>query len=251
MKRISVTGFYGMKNYGDDIFNLSMIYGFDPKFDKVKILAPCLTVEDPKTIKQNFLPSWFKLFWHKHNRVSGFIRTMIKMFYCCYSDVYVIGGGSLFSNVSKSEILQFKLCKLFNTKIWALGVSVGPFSNSSNEFIVKEQLNRMAKIRLRDLPSYEWVKRNCSIQNCKLSFDLAPSYFVNSNQAIAIDKQDTIGLSLCNDYNYPSDFSREKSIEFQKYAIEYALKKKLSISLFILNNHPDVGDGKKTQYFIS
>jgi len=163
---VTFSGFYGMKNTGDDCFckvaewgaqhywGADTSYFFSKKIPKLSNNAKPIMKTLPyrlQFINELLLDRHFKK--NKH---------------------LVYSGGSIFHGKDWWEMeYANKNFEKYDLKIGAIGVSVGPFDSVAHEKKVIEFMKRMSFLCVRDLKSYELVQSYNLDLPCTHAFDLA------------------------------------------------------------------------------
>lgn len=164
------TGFYGQKNYGDDLFclvisrlmryeNLACIIQNGYIYSNEKIRLP--TLKFPPQVISN------KGVLGKAARVLSNIQTAM------LGKNVVFGGGSVFGrHASYRQRLLTTVCgALFGSNFFAFGVSVGPFSSRTELQKYASMLKKFKYVCVRDGVSAKFLE-DCGV-SCNLGPDMA------------------------------------------------------------------------------
>lgn len=198
-KNIKITGYYGMSNYGDDLFSLisyrSIIDNFKPT--ECKLIGPNIT-QTPQG--QSLQLNKVNTFYNELNSRGKITRFLNYLLATHSTDYLMFCGGSLYNkaNTSSKDILYTMSLGRYN--FHALGVSVGPFNNIESEKKVIKTLKNYDYIALRDLKSYQRVSSYDLQAKIVLAGDLAGlaiDYFPKLNNTLSKGKKNTIGFSPC------------------------------------------------------
>lgn len=246
-KKITFEGFYGFKNAGDDAFVEVASWGAKKYWNcnnNVFLGAHLPDVINKINTRQIF-PT-----------IKGFDR--LNLFgHLLNSDYFISAGGSTFSKIpAHSNKALAKIYKRTNKRLQlgAIGVSIGPFENLTDEKNVIKYLESLQFLAVRDSKSFEYLSSlNLPYQPVK-AFDLAallPLVYESSSQSVNIDKtQKNIGISICNYESYVGgDLKQEtKRNLFFKELLNLILENtNVHLKVFIINDNPKVGDMKVTQ----
>jgi polysaccharide pyruvyl transferase WcaK-like protein len=169
MKKIFLIGYYGYKNYGDDLLFKTLIKILEDLNYNGKIVIPA--DELPEYNENN------KFFIEKISRYDILnINSHIKS-----SDIVIYGGGNLFQTETslKSFLYYYHIAKQaikYNKKILFLSQGFGPLKHK----IIKPELKKIMKYEklvgvYRDLTSYKYAKK--FNKNSYLGVDIGPYYF--------------------------------------------------------------------------
>jgi polysaccharide pyruvyl transferase WcaK-like protein len=243
MKRVLVEGYYGMENTGDDVFLAVVNWGVKLFLKTNRIYATAAKIPD-------FLDSEFiKPIYAYKNRFKGENRLRAYLTSTRVQHV-VIGGGSVFHS-SKNLKRKINILKLSGKGPHvAIGVSIGPFSDSNAEKVCAKLLNRLSYVGLRDQISYDIAKNIAPNVLIEKTFDLAllfPHVVGISMDEIQPNNRTGIGLALCNYERFiKGDCTREnvrkkKIIQMFK---QIEIDKTEEIVFIDFNGHPYYGDNK-------
>lgn len=186
-----ISGYYGMKNTGDDALLQASIIG------SKRILFPDkILIEAPKAYKnkyeENIVPFLSqKQRFRGENRINRYLSALS-------STSVLFGGGSVFHTASDIDIKRH-LIKLSGSGLKiAVGVSLGPFNDVRAEKACKHFLNCCDFVGLRDQESYEICKELAPNIHYMKTFDLAASLF---SYYPALKKPEIrtreLGINLC------------------------------------------------------
>lgn len=165
MASISIFGYYGQQNAGDEAILSSLITGISEQLPQAKVTV--FSGDAAGTRKahrinavQSTLPGNLTQFATRslgRNR-RNFFRSLVTFF---RSDVILVGGGGLFIDDpdSNSHLLNYLRliwhAKALGKKIMLVGVSVGPLYHQSSRKAVRDTLNEVDLIAVRDTASKE------------------------------------------------------------------------------------------------
>jgi polysaccharide pyruvyl transferase WcaK-like protein len=253
MKKVLYSGFYGFKNTGDDVF--LEVTSWASKFllntTDVTFLTsnlPILNYNDSKHLSKSLFPG--------HNRIQSFNKLLT-------ADYFISAGGSVFMNHHYHSIKEVaEYTKLFfnnKLKTGAIGVSIGPFKNISNENKVIKYLKKINFLSTRDKRSFDYVSSLNLPYTPIDSFDLAallPLIYPSSIKPNIYSSKKIIGISVCNveSLNDPKNIHIE--IKRNKMFIDLIniLNKNSNgdviFRFFILNGNEFIGDKNLSEYII-
>ncbi|WP_417448413.1 polysaccharide pyruvyl transferase family protein [Idiomarina abyssalis] len=244
-------GYYGMKNYGDDLFGtVSMLaareYWINEHF--------CLMCPPLKGLEADYaVPKWFpENIYGSLNTVGKASRLGLLLKSLKQADRYIFCGGSVFSSSASGtrDILA-----RFNQRglaLSAIGVSIGPFLDVASEKAIKALLQRFEYVALRDHASYEIAKSfglECPIVLAGDLAGLMPRYFPKMEKH---DRSKTctnkmIAFSPCNMPESPAK-SLSYCIDFIKAIVSVKESLSLKVILLNLNGHAVLGDRVLCEY---
>lgn len=234
-KKVVVSGYYGMSNYGDDLFGILTYLYYRNFYDIVKVSAPPINTN----IKIDYVNIPFvtgslsKI--NYAGQISRFFQNGIASLWC---DEYILAGGSNLSyNSSYRQRSIPVICKKYfkNIKINGLGLSLGPF-NSENETKKYHKLVRnFDYLLVRDNASYREASKNFTDCNIELSFDLAVLGIDKLTNKIT--KKEGVGISLCHGISYDEI----------KLIADKIISSDLGAKIFVLNYHESIGDKEMSE----
>lgn len=172
VKSIAVTGFYGQDNFGDDLFE----YIFNEELKRSGVKVSCYGAGPLKAGSRGDCGFMGRRAYGRHVWIDKLLRlaTMINM--VLTADLIVYGGGSVFGKYASFKQRWFvsTLAKVMRKKLWAIGVSVGPFESETQQEAYVKVLKRFDKIVVRDNASFEVLsKSSISADKYKLLPDIA------------------------------------------------------------------------------
>lgn len=191
--RIKVLGYYGMYNYGDDLFSLLSYRAITENFHPTR----CDIIDDNfysvnKNVRKNY---------SNPNILGQFARLSSYLYSTINTDYFIFCGGSLYSREGLSLADTLYLVNFNRYKFQAMGVSVGPFTSKKSEKRVIEILKEYEYISLRDKRSFERVKGFNLDAKVILAGDLAGlgvDYLVSDMDRNRNNDKKIIGFSPCN-----------------------------------------------------
>lgn len=246
-KRIVFTGYYGMSNFGDDLFGLVCARGAARFWSKSKSSVLSTSI---KGADSGFtIPSWFNRdLYASSGHIGAGARLMFALYEASRSQMFILGGGSVLSSqASGVRDFIYKTASVTKVRFSALGISIGPFENVAEEQRVKEFLSCFEYISVRDLVSYQFAKSfalDCPIVMAGDLAGLMPILFDNKNEDVKKGVP-VLGISLCN---YESVIGGDKRLERERNnalidaVIVVAKRFGARVEVFSLNNHPQIGD---------
>ena len=236
---VLISGYYGMKNTGDDALLQASILG------SRRILHPDkIYIEAPKVYKNKY-ESNVVPFLSLKQRFRG--ENRLNRYWSALSSSNVLfGGGSVFHTASDIDIKRH-LIKLSGSGLKiAVGVSLGPFNDTRAEKACQQFLNCCDFVGLRDKESYDICASLAPNIHFMKTFDLAPSLFsyYPSLKTPEIRTQE-IGINLCPIIKNGSidQIATQNVITAVANSINLLSPEQFKvINLIHLNNHPMEGD---------
>ncbi|MGE6149166.1 polysaccharide pyruvyl transferase family protein [Aeromonas media] len=241
-KKIVVTGYYGMSNYGDDLFGILSFLYLKEHYKKIKI-SSC-------NIKTDFDIEYFKIPFVTSkignvNRLGKCARVVQNILSTIWCDKYVLAGGSNLSY--NSSILHRKIPFYINKYVKkisynGIGLSFGPFKTHKQELEYFNIVNSFDSFIVRDNQSLV-ESENLNLCNTVLAFDLAVlgcEYFgVVSRPSRS---RVVLGISLCHGITHG---------EIEQIAEFLNRNNHVEPRIFVLNFHEKLGDWDLSYYLQS
>jgi len=246
--RIAFTGYYGMHNFGDDLFGLVCAKGTAKFWSKSqpRVLSTAI-----KGVDSTFftIPSWFdRDSYASSGRIGAGSRLMFALYEASKSQMFILGGGSVLSSqTSGVRNFIYKTSNFTRLRFSALGISIGPFKNIAEERRVKEFLSCFEYISVRDLVSYQVANSfslDCPIVMAGDLAGLMPILFDTKHKDVKGGEL-VLGVSLCN---YESVIGGNKGLEKDRNralidaVVVVAKRFGARVEVFSLNNHLEIGD---------
>lgn len=253
--RTTFTGYYGMNNFGDDLFGVICsaaarnYWNGDPR-----LVCPAIRDVDASYT----MPSWYPPAIYgapgpfgKISRFYSFARGLSG------ADVLVMGGGSVIGGPSKSTFRQRMMVSAHGAgkiKLAAVGVSIAPIDNVEAEDTVAEFVGRFDYISVRDKRSYDLAVKMGLAEKTHLGRDLAgllPLVTAASLDAPEVAERRRrggvrLGIALCNynvtNNNYDAPNKQDLLSALTRELARLATLRPLQVDIFSLNEHPVHGD---------
>jgi len=247
--RTGFTGYYGMDNFGDDLFgaicsNAARRYW---NADPLLIGPPIAGVDARFTVRGSTSSSHYGGLGlrGKSARLLSFTRGLAG------SDVLVMGGGSVISarrSFRAPLMLLGRRCR--NLKLAAVGVSIAPFNDAEGERAIGEQLRHFDYISVRDLRSHELASQLGVGCNLHRGRDLAGMLPLLDVRAHTVSRPRPaplrLGIAPCN-YSDTGEYPAPARARWEAALVgavsRLAAGQELQVEVFSLNEHPHLGDG--------
>ena len=242
MKRNNVllVGYYGMNNCGDDI-----------------LMQTCL-----EKIQSDLNPGVIRVTCSNHYPVSGDVpyqgilakkqrfrgENRLRQYSAALrSDIVIFGGGSVL-HTTRDIDQKIHLMKLAgHGPHGAMGVGIGPFTDSHAEQACAKFLNHCDFVGVRDDLSLDIAKGIAPRANCHKTFDLAPLLMDSMPLSHSAEKKGKkkIGISLCPNIGLVADDEQHQLKRVKVIAdVLNQLAKEHDIEVYPIdmNGHPTLGD---------
>jgi polysaccharide pyruvyl transferase WcaK-like protein len=154
MVSLSVHGFFGMKNFGDDLFCCAAEQVAGRHFPGARsfLAAPPLDGCGLESLFPQAIPTkWFS----RPDALGAGIRMMTGSRAFTRTSTLVLAGGSVATRLAGVRRAQAHASRFLPKRWIALGISVGPFVNDADEGMVADFLRRFQFIGVRDTASLE------------------------------------------------------------------------------------------------
>jgi polysaccharide pyruvyl transferase CsaB len=164
--QIVICGNYGAQNLGDEMILSGLIKYLKHKYINCNITV--LSANPEETAKQynvksaRHLPAGVKSYLNYFFKRSTYSKTIKAV---QNADVFVLGGGGLFSNLSlKANFIWANQIRLAlkhnkNLKIWNLGQSLPPLKSKFAQYLARKTYEKSDLIVFRDSKSVENLKK--------------------------------------------------------------------------------------------
>jgi polysaccharide pyruvyl transferase WcaK-like protein len=247
--RTSFTGYYGMNNFGDDLFGMICSAAAHRFWNsEARLVGPAIEGVD----SHYTMPAWYPPGCYgasgplgKASRLYSFMRAIRG------SDVLVMGGGSVI-NARKSfrKPMMVSAQRRGQVELAAVGVSIGPFADDAAEAAAAEFIDRFAYISVRDRRSYELALKmglahkthsGCDLAGLLALLAPAPGRTFPAGQH---DNAIRIGVAPCNyrSNGYPAPAPSSVQAGLATALARLATARPLQVDIFSLNEHREHGD---------
>ncbi|UFJ39137.1 polysaccharide pyruvyl transferase CsaB [Brevibacillus humidisoli] len=172
MPRILISGYYGFNNAGDDVVLYGIITGL--RREQPHISLSVLSNQPERTTSLFGIPA--------HNRWR--LATILRELKRC--DLLVMGGGTLMQDVTSPRSVLYYLgivsiAKLLGKPVVFYAQGFGPILHRTSRFLIKQVVNRVDVITVRDFESGEDFKA-CGVTKAPV--------FVTADPALTIHPAD-------------------------------------------------------------
>ena len=249
---ILFTGFYGQSNTGDDAFVEVASWGSKKYWKKnnIRFLA----------VKEN-LPKGLNPLKGYPFSIPKTFRIQERLLLRSGSALVSAGGSTIHSELTKNNIKQLAIQRKHSHpkfKIGAIGVSIGPFKNISDEKAVTKYLREIDFLAVRDQTSFSFVESLNLPYKAVNSFDLAALlpdiYGLPKKYNTPRDKK-VIGVSVCRYESIHSDLDNTQEIRRNNMIVELLKTideiSNIHFKFFIINGNSKNGDIQITHETIS
>lgn len=248
--RVSFTGYYGMDNFGDDLFGAICSAATRAYWrGEPKLAGPAIVGVDTGYT----MPRWYPASVYgaggtlgKASRFYSFARAIHG------ADVLVMGGGSVITaRESFRKPMMLSAHRRGKVQLAAVGVSIGPFDDAASEASVADFIQRFAYLSVRDRRSYELAMNMGLRGKVHHGRDLAGllPLLLPLSRLGSDAKPDAatirIGIALCN-YSEAQSYAAPDKQRLQSSMVaalaKLAGERPLRIDIFSLNEHDRHGD---------
>lgn len=245
--RVGFTGYYGMRNFGDDLFGVLCAAAARRYWNaEPTLVGPTLQEAQARGTWPTHLPAnWYGSTGSvgKAARLFGFARGLQA------SDVLVMGGGSvLTARESFRKPMMLSARRRGRVELAAVGVSVGPFPDADAEASVARFVRQFSYLSVRDRRSYELAQRMGLSPILHAGRDLAGLLRTLYPMPASVPRERStlhIGLAPCR-YTVRADHPAPTPAQWQAAAVSalarHAGDVPVHVTVFSLNGHPQHGD---------
>ncbi len=246
---VGFTGYYGMNNFGDDLFGAICSAAAKAYWHADSSVAgPAIAGVDARYT----MPRWYPASLYgtagalgKASRLYSFGKAIHA------ADVLVMGGGSVINaRESFRKPMMLSAHRRGKIQLAAVGVSIGPFEDAAAEASVADFVGRFAYISVRDRRSHALATKMGLRETLHHGRDLAgllPLLIPLRRAASGAEEGQPIriGVALCN-YSETSGYAAPDKRVVQSGLVEALAKlartRPLQVDLFSLNEHDQHGD---------
>ena len=245
MKNVIFTGYYGMQNYGDDLFGVVSAYGAKtwwPQFTPT-ILGPRIAGQTERFSVPNFISADR---YASDGKAGKLIRTLCSTKELLTGGKFVFSGGSLFSS-NRSRIMDMaeRISRLSGKRFSAIGVSIGPFDSRESEAAVASFLRCFEYVSVRDQASYTLLQSYQLDAHIAVGRDLAG---IAPALAGPVEKPPgktrVIGYAPCNIGGKSETAQRIDDL----FITAVSKQREIRVRIFSLNSHAIHGDQRRSTY---
>lgn len=193
MTRYLLIGYYGFRNFGDDLFNEALVDLIRGRFPGSKITIACSSSIRSRDV--SFISPSRGSFWRSETALAALFRNIVLAYLVVRSDVVIIGGGSLFQSARPFDRLPLliRFAKALGRKVLAIGVSVGP-PKPGEELRVAKLVKGLDRVGVRDGASWDFCVSN-NVASRVFTHDLAMGYICPRDHR----RTRTLGVALHGD----------------------------------------------------
>lgn len=234
MRQFLLCGYYGKLNTGDDaliaVTAKCLINEFDT--DLRMLVTSSIDYRANGAIVKACIPKKKLFFGHQR----------LFLWYAAFkSNSIVFGGGSNFHSLKQLNEFEALLKLSGKGPHYALGISIGPFTNDASKKKCAEILKRFHFIGVRDSISFDRAKDISPTCNVHKTFDLA--VLLDSPKPTKRSHENAIGIVLCN-YEKLINGDTESEKRATEIIVESILEYNYNgkIILIDFNGDPNIGD---------
>lgn len=246
--KIVFTGYYGFSNFGDDLFPLACLETIKDKSNvKVSILSPRIEGVEADFIIPDFLSKVYQS--------SGFFGQVFRFFSMVYAaivyDKLILAGGSVLSSNTSLRMrkLQYYLAKFNVVKMYAIGVSVGPFNSQRDRLFFRKFIDELQFLGARDIKSMDELKSLGVSSRSNLVNDMAGLLYPlirKLKNARSDDSSSKLTISLCNYETYISgdvEVERKRNRALLEGVLKFCKQNDIyCVDILVLNSNNFIGD---------
>lgn len=249
--RAAFTGYYGMSNFGDDLFGVICALAARRYWSAEPcVVGPVLESAPARST----LPRAYPSRWYggggvvgKASRLLSFVRGVQGR------DVLVMGGGSVINARESFRKPLMLSAHRRGMELAAIGVSIGPFDDSRGENAAADLLRKFSYLSVRDARSHRAAVRmgvsGITHAGCDLAA-LLPSLRLVAARERQPGQPVRIGIAPCNyreDGEYAAPSRRRWEDDLVAALSGMARTQRIVVDVFSLNEHERHGDRRLAQ----
>ncbi len=248
--KITLNGYYGFANYGDELFNLTTVLAALRWWagHHLDILGPPVA-----GIEANFrVPGWFPQALYTAPGLAGKLSRLSFLGGAILRrDLIVFAGGSTLSHGSIMKKVQRIAAERGIAKFAAIGVSIGPFHDQADEDEAARFLRKFTYFSVRDRKSVELLEKMQVPVKPLLARDLVgalPLLLAREDARRETEPargQPVLGISVCHYERLTGGDTKTEdcrnSALFEGVS-SFAKREGVPVRIFCLNTHPRWGD---------
>jgi polysaccharide pyruvyl transferase WcaK-like protein len=252
--RVSFTGYYGMRNFGDDLFG-AICTAAAARFwnAKPRVVGPAIDGVSSRYT----MPAWYPPATYGATNVVGQASRLYSFLRAVRdTDVLVMGGGSVITgHGSFRRPLMLSAQRRGRLQLAAVGVSIGPFGDKAAQDSAAAFMRHFSYIAVRDRRSYELAAKMGVADRVHHGRDLAGllPLLLPSSKRLALPAPGEplrIGIAPCR-YSARASYPAPEPAALQASLIESLTqlntRYRVQPEIFSLNDHPEHGDLKLSQ----
>jgi polysaccharide pyruvyl transferase WcaK-like protein len=245
--RVVFSGYYGMSNFGDDLFAYVCASAAKQywRHTNSSVLSPAVKGIDADYAVPALISDEL---YSRDSLIGAAVRLLITLQAACRNDLFILGGGSVISSQISGVLgVIKKSVRLTGVEFAALGISIGPFVSSYEYEKARQFLSEFLFISVRDEASYQIAKE------FKLSCPIVRAGDLAGLMPLVLPKEQTqntedhlvIGVALCR---YESIVGGDIELENNRIqaltsaVVKLAKQLGARVVVYSLNNHEKVGD---------
>lgn len=253
--RTAFTGYYGMRNFGDDLFGVLCARAAQAYWRAApRVVGPPLaSAPAPGTVPRRYPTRWYggTGVVGKASRWLSFARGLRDC------DVLVMGGGSVITARESFRKPMMLAAVERGVQLAAVGVSIGPFDSTRDEESVAAFLQRFRYLSVRDARSHRLAHAMgldaITHAGCDLAALLPALGPVVAGPLKMPNAPVRVGVAPCRyreDGDYPAPSRRRWEEHLIATLAALRRTREVAVDVFSLNEHPRHGDRALAQALV-
>jgi len=242
--RTAFTGYYGMRNFGDDLFGVLCARAAQSYWHAApRVVGPPLAATSARsTVPRRYPTRWYGSagLVGKASRWLSFARGI----HDC--DVLVMGGGSVITARESFRKPMMLSAVERGVQLAAVGVSIGPFDDARDQDSVATFLQRFRYLSVRDERSHQLAKAMGLDAITHAGCDLAALLPASGPRSAVPDHAPVrVGIAPCR-YREDGEYAAPSRRRWEEHLIaalaDLRRTRDVRVDVFSLNEHPRHGD---------
>lgn len=253
--RTAFTGYYGMRNFGDDLFGVLCTRAAQAYWHAApRVVGPPLAAAPARsTVPRRYPTRWYggTGIVGKASRWLSFARGI----HDC--DVLVMGGGSVITARESFRKPMMLSAVERGVQLAAVGVSIGPFDDARDEDSVAAFLQRFRYLSVRDARSHRLAQamglEAITHAGCDLAA-LLPALGPRTAAPVKMPNAPVrVGVAPCR-YREDGEYAAPSRRRWEEHLIatlaDLRRTRDVGVDVFSLNEHPHHGDSALAQSLV-
>ncbi|KQV25453.1 polysaccharide pyruvyl transferase family protein [Yonghaparkia sp. Root332] len=242
-RRLYITGYYGMFNFGDELFQAALLQNSGSVFPGF----------DVRVARPRFRSEVLRRAYARRGRAGALLRAACAVWYAARASVLILGGGSVLTGLRGVRSLQWMLAPVTRTRFGAVGISIGPFSSAHDESRARAFLSNFDRLVVRDEHSMMEASRLGAGDRARLGGDIAALYnYPHRDSRDVGGHRRVLGYLPCAPAT-PDMRQTERVCAALGVAVDDSglVRSNVEVVVFALDTHEEIGDERVASRAVS